>query len=74
MRYKATIFDLDGTLVHTTQEYRNRICRQTLAALGVRVQIEQIDRFWFGTDRDRIITNIYNKHFWISSRSILGKI
>ncbi|MEK6952840.1 MAG: HAD-IA family hydrolase [Nanoarchaeota archaeon] len=67
MVYKAVIFDLDGTLVHTTQEYRSRTCGQTLATLGVKAKIEQIDKFWFGTDRDRIITETFGlnpKVFW----------
>ena len=55
MTYKAVIFDLDGTLVHTTPEYRYQIVGQTLKDLGTTSSDYNIDRFWFESRRDSII-------------------
>ncbi len=55
MAYKAVVFDLDGTLVHTMPEYRYKIVGQTLKELGTSSSKHYIDRFWFETRRDDII-------------------
>ena len=55
MRFKAVIFDLDGTLVHTTPEYRYKIVRQVLNDFDMKVQNNFIDRFWFESRRKQII-------------------
>ncbi len=57
--FKAVIFDLDGTLVHTIPEYRYRIVGQVLKDLEVASTNYYIDRFWFETERDQVI----KKHF-----------
>lgn len=60
MKYKAVIFDLDGTLIHTAPEYRYRIISETLNELGVfSFSLKCIDKVWFETERDEIII----KHF-----------
>ncbi len=61
MPYKAIIFDLDGTLVHTTPEYRYKIVGQTLKELGAKSSDHHIDRFWFEARRNKII----KEHFGI---------
>ncbi len=55
MSYKAMIFDLDGTLIHTMPKYRYRIVGQTLDELGITSHHRYIDQFWFGSKRDEII-------------------
>ena len=49
MVYKAVIFDLDGTLVHTMPEYRYKIVGQTVRDLGAKSSHHLIDKFWFQT-------------------------
>jgi len=55
MAYKAVIFDLDGTLVHTMPEHRYLTVGQTLKKMGTNSSKHYIDRFWFETRRDDII-------------------
>ena len=67
MVYEAVVFDLDGTLVHTTPEYRYQIVGQTLRDLGVTSSNRNIDRFWFEARRDAIIQEHFGldpKQFW----------
>ena len=45
-KYKLVVFDLDGTLVHTTAEYRYFVVPQTLKDLGknfLKVIVKQED-------------------------------
>jgi len=68
MKYKAVIFDLDGTLIHTAPEYRYKIIGDTLRELGVFIySMEHIDRVWFETERDEIIIKYFKLEpaiFW----------
>ena len=71
MRYEAVVFDLDGTLVHTTPEYRYKIVGQTLRDLGATSSNHNIDRFWFEARRDVIIQEHFGlepKQFWETYR------
>ena len=61
MEYKAVIFDLDGTLVHTMPEYRYTIVGNALKSIGIKTTSHLIDRFWFESRRDEII----KEHFGI---------
>ncbi|MEK6945560.1 MAG: HAD family hydrolase [Nanoarchaeota archaeon] len=56
MKYKAAIFDLDGTLIHSEPEFRYTVVGKILDDLGVKYSKEDIDRFWFETNRDEIVT------------------
>lgn len=60
-KYKTLVFDLDGTLVHTTAEYRYFIVPETLRIIGKpnNVKAQLIDKFWFDADRNKTI----EKHF-----------
>jgi len=67
MMYRAVIFDLDGTLVQTKPECWYTIVGQTLQDLGMKTCNEHIDMFWFRTDRDKIIREIFRAEprvFW----------
>lgn len=68
MKYKAVIFDLDGTLIHTDPEYRYKVVGDTLKELGVlSFKYSHADQFWFETDRDEIIKRCFRqepKFFW----------
>lgn len=71
MVYKAVIFDLDGTLVHTLPEYRYQIVRQTLKDLGTTSSNHNIDRFWFEARREVIIKEHFGLEpelFWKTYR------
>ncbi len=65
-KYKAVVLDLDGTLVHTTQEYRTKLLREVFQRCGIRVRDDTIEGFWFGADRDATIreTGIDTETFW----------
>lgn len=55
-KYTHISFDLDGTLVHTTREYRHTIVPKVVGALGGMVkETHAVDRFWFESGRDEII-------------------
>jgi len=68
--FKAVIFDLDGTLVHTKPVYRYKTVKSTIEELGVNPKIDFelfVDKFWFEENRDEIISNYLNvnpKEFW----------
>ena len=67
MKYEAVIFDLDGTLVHTTPEYRYLIVGDTLKDLGKEPDEKSIDKFWFEARRDEIIQECFDvepEAFW----------
>jgi len=71
MKYKAIIFDLDGTLIHTLPAYRYNIVGATLRDFGLKASEKDIDIFWFGADRDKIIKEILHvepAEFWHSYR------
>ena len=65
--FKAIIFDLDGTLVYTSPEYRYRIVSKTLRDFGVIASNKHIDGFWFEARRDEIIRKYFRLEpevFW----------
>lgn len=67
-RYKHISFDLDGTLVHTTPEYRHRVVPAVVRELGgVVKEKHHIDHFWFEPGRDTTIREYFNlepERFW----------
>lgn len=68
-KYKLIIFDLDGTLVHTTAEYRYFIIPRVLKQLGnnKRINLKVIDKFWFNGNRGETIRDGFGcdaKQFW----------
>jgi HAD superfamily hydrolase (TIGR01549 family) len=67
MKYDAVIFDLDGTLIHTKPEYRYNLVGKVLKQFGSSAEKEDIDLFWFETDRNDIIINRFKRipeTFW----------
>jgi HAD superfamily hydrolase (TIGR01549 family) len=55
-KYKHISFDLDGTLVHTVEEYRNKIVPEVVQKLGGEIKDKKaINRFWFEGNRDETI-------------------
>ena len=56
-KYKLIVFDLDGTLVHTTAEYRYFIVPYVLGKIGVskKPSLKLIDKFWFDGNRENTI-------------------
>ena len=69
MKFNAVIFDLDGTLVHTTPEYRYKVTTQALNDFDIQVHNRLIDRFWFESRREEIIREHFRLEpdlFWQS--------
>lgn len=67
MKYKAIIFDVDGTLVYTPPEYRYKLVGEVLKEFGITASEKSIDRFWFEGDRDNIIKTCFSLEpeiFW----------
>lgn len=56
---EAILFDLDGTLVGTRSEYRYQVVGDTLKELGCCATQCDIDKFWFGANRDEIIRDLF---------------
>lgn len=51
--HKAIIFDVDGTLVHTSPEYPKKIVNEILIGCGKPPAADDdIEAFWFGEDRE----------------------
>lgn len=73
-KYKHISFDLDGTLVHTIEEYRNAIVPKIINDLGGKIKHpKSINRFWFEAGRDQTIQEDFDldpKVFWESFRKI----
>ena len=73
-KYKHFSFDLDGTLVYTTSDYRHRIVPKVIKELGGKIKEKHsIDRFWFESSRDEIIQNDFNIEpatFWSLFRKL----
>ena len=67
MSYRAALFDLDGTLVHTMPEYRYQIVGNALRDLGTTAPDHYIDKFWFEARRNDIIRDCFGvdpELFW----------
>ena len=64
MRYKAVIFDLDGTLVHTKSDYRYLVVPRALSEFNRTASHDEIDTFWFEPERSEFV----RKHFRIEPR------
>ncbi len=65
------MFDLDGTLVHTTPDYRYKIVKHVLNDFNIQVHNRLIDRFWFESRREEIIREHFKLEpdiFWQSFR------
>jgi HAD superfamily hydrolase (TIGR01549 family) len=58
MRYKAAIFDLEGTLIHTTFECISKIVSQAFQDFGVKISDEEIRNFWFSHKREELVKKI----------------
>ncbi len=68
-KYQLVIFDLDGTLVHTKEEYRYKVVPETLKVLKIshKVNRKAIDKFWFDGSRNQTIKKYFKiepKEFW----------
>jgi len=68
MAYKAVLFDLDGTLIHTKAEFRYFIISRALWDIGLPpVSKDKMDKFWFESDRDQIVRELFSADpasFW----------
>ncbi len=70
--YKAVLFDLDGTLVHTPFEYVSDVVGRTLRDLGLSSGEDGMRRFWYEPFRGRTIREVFGAEpdkFWPIMRS-----
>jgi len=72
--YKHISFDLDGTLVHTSEEYRFEVVPKVVKKLGGKIKEKQsVNRFWFEAGRDQVIEKEFGldpKTFWKLFRTL----
>ncbi len=55
-KYRAALFDLDGTLVYTLPEYRQQVVGGIIAKLGITEYPDWfVDKFWFFGNRAQTI-------------------
>ncbi|MCJ7817199.1 MAG: HAD family hydrolase [Candidatus Aenigmarchaeota archaeon] len=66
MKYKAVMFDLDGTLVHTDSECIYYMASRAFSDLGETLSKNEIDKFWFDHKREDFIKEkgLDIKSFW----------
>lgn len=67
MTIKGIIFDLDGTLVDTKEEYKYEVFTKTMKYFKIEVTNQEANLFWYGKQRSRLIENKYNinpRIFW----------
>ncbi|MBD3156153.1 MAG: HAD hydrolase-like protein [Candidatus Aenigmarchaeota archaeon] len=57
--FKAVIFDLDGTLVHTRIEYMEKIVNKILGKFNSSASLEEVKKFYFGTHRNKTIKELF---------------
>jgi phosphoglycolate phosphatase-like HAD superfamily hydrolase len=56
MKYKAAIFDLDGTLIGTSPSYIHEVFNSTLREIGLsEVDAKVAERFWFSPNVNRFV-------------------
>ncbi|MFH1183117.1 MAG: HAD-IA family hydrolase [Candidatus Moraniibacteriota bacterium] len=67
-KYKHISFDLDGTLVHTLEEYRFKVVPKVVKQLGGKIKYKHsVNKFWFEAGRDKTIKEEFNldpETFW----------
>ena len=65
-RYDAVIFDVDGTLIHTSNEYIDLVFGLTFDELKIRGDLELKKRLWYSPNRDEVVKEIYPSvdEFW----------
>ena len=63
---KAVIFDLDGTLLHTSPEYLEKLLKKCCADAGIEPTKESVEELWFGPKRREFIEGhgIDPQKFW----------
>ncbi|MFC1728532.1 HAD family hydrolase [Nanoarchaeota archaeon] len=67
MRFDGVIFDLDGTLTHTSPTYIYDTLTRAFKKFGITPSKEDMDGIWFRGDRDDIISERFGldlKEFW----------
>ncbi len=79
MRFRAVIFDLDGTLVSVKKEYRDLVMGKVFGKLRIKPAEGDIEQFWFMHSRDTIIRkwgidpDVFWKVFWKYDDPLLRK-
>lgn len=61
-KYTLIVFDLDGTLVHTTAEYRYSVVPKVIQKLGQdpnKIALKDVDKFWFDGERNTTIKQCF---------------
>jgi len=65
---KTLVFDIDGTLIHLSEDYILKTVNLTLSKLGLpAAKISDCKKFWFGHSRDLFIAHSFNaepQNFW----------
>ena len=67
MIYLLAAFDLDGTLVHTSPEFRYLVTNRVLGEFGKSASEQEIDTFWFEHGRSEFVRTYFGvdpNNFW----------
>lgn len=67
MNLKGVIFDLDGTLVDTEEDYIYEVFQETMKCFNIYVNKEEALNFWYGQKRSELIETVYgvnSEDFW----------
>jgi phosphoglycolate phosphatase-like HAD superfamily hydrolase len=67
MKYKAVLFDLDGTLIYTPLDYITLTINRVLSAMGAKsLSQEEAARVWFSPNVDELVNGLVTNpsQFW----------
>lgn len=66
-KYKAAIFDLDGTLINIHPSYREIGMKTILGKFGIEPTEAEVEEFWFNSGRSEIAKKVWGvepRDFW----------
>ena len=67
MKYNTLIWDLDGTLMFTPEDFIVEVVNETVREFSLSATMKQAKEFWYGSNRDEVIKRIWGlskKQFW----------
>ena len=75
MEYKAIVFDVDRTLIHTHPEYDFYIVKTVIENFGIKAKKHYIDKFLYEPDKNKTIKEYFKLNkidFWNEVKRIMS--